>query len=302
MDSGQRTRLKKLMGPATGFCAYIVNVLLLIFALCLRLAHHIKNLTFCKTAHNFSSNVRAITSISIRACYTMNNCWDAGWRTALGTIREAHAWYYCFTWSLVWLLLQGYLLLIRSRRIFKSCWFEELLLEVKQYLARRSEPPDKTCDWMASDENRRHDRRLKKYRKRYQVHTVSNTWEAQYGKLRHFNLGNGWFVRFCICCICFEIPSCFGLSSQLTDEETSFSNWIWVGRPPDSILEHVTLASIGSFLVIFAFTITTSIALSRIRSKAKKGATMSALCVTAISSANHLDKLLFFSFVRAAVN
>ena len=75
-----------------------------------------------------------------------------------------------------------------------------------------------------------------------------------------------------------------------------------MGRPPDSVLEHVTLASIGSFLVIFAFTITTSIALSRIRSKAKKGATMSALCVTAISSANHLDKLLFFSFVRAALN
>ena len=124
---------------------------------------------------------------------------------------------------------------------------------------------------MESDKHRQHDQHLKKYRKRYHVHTVAHTWETQYGRLWHFNLGNRWFICFCICCICFEIPLCYGLLSQRTNKEISFRNWILTGRLPDSLLEHTTLASIGSVLVIFfAFAITTSIALSCIRSRAKR--------------------------------
>ena len=77
MEPSKITRFKTLTGPATGLCARVVYVLLLLFVLCLCMAFNIKSLTFNKTVHNFSLNIRATTSISVWACCTVNNCWDA---------------------------------------------------------------------------------------------------------------------------------------------------------------------------------------------------------------------------------
>ena len=161
---------------------------------------------------------------------------------------------------------------------------------MKQRLLERNKYQQLELHWEEVAEQRRKERRLRKWKKRYQVHTVSNTWDFKYSVPQHFSLGGGWFIPFCACCICFQASPCHGMPDIFLSKDKSLSDWIWPGRPPESLLEHVTLASIGSAMVILAFTITTSIAIFRIRSSAKKGSTMSAIRGAARLGVSHLDK------------
>ena len=120
-------RFKRLLGPETVLCAYVVNVSLLTVGLCLWMASSINNLTLKKTVNNFSSNAQAATSISIHASRVLNNCWNAAneheWSSTPGIMHEAHAWYCYSAWLLGYLLCQWYFLLVGFNRTSAKCWY-----------------------------------------------------------------------------------------------------------------------------------------------------------------------------------
>ena len=69
-------------------------------------------------------------------------------------------------------------------------WVMALLIEMRQGLQERNESRQFFLRRMESVESRRQDRRLKKYKKKYQVHTVSKSCSITHGALKYFYLAN----------------------------------------------------------------------------------------------------------------
>lgn len=171
MGSGSGTCFKKIEGPGTGFCAYLINTLLLIFALCLRMAYFLKNLNSAKVKSNLKRNIstasRGLTSLFSVA----EVCWDRihsfdGFSVCLTIFHEFHAWFYCSTWSLVWLFYRSFVVLFGYWMFISDCYIYFLLA----YGERIHLPGEK----IAISSHRSEERRRRRHEKKYLVHSISN--------------------------------------------------------------------------------------------------------------------------------
>ena len=276
------------------------------------MAHYFKNLSPSKLSNNFTRNISRIN----KAATTSQLCWDKvhsfdGCFFASHVLQECHAWFWCSSWTLVWLLFRSFTVMIVMRNLARQLISTILLAYGRrmhpQYdcwaFPKEPDPHEKIRLWHPNYRSpKREQRRFRKYKKKFLIHSMSNVDDI-YEMLRHsgltrFCIGNGWFIRFCTGIGCLErvlgLPQ-EQLSSWFADR-SGIGNWLWTGRPPGSFLEHITLTSVGITLIMASFTITVISAMLRIRSRSKKGATTSYFTILAIKHIR-IEKILFFTFL-----
>ena len=278
----------KRLGPGAGFVALMMNSLILIFAIFLRMASTIYK-TFRPTnlLSNFKSNFTSVYRLS----FQVDRIWDSmnqfdGFEYTKHLFLDTHAWYFYCTWRL---LLSTSSLFASLRRAWVLCTrvLQHEFLRHSTRAQRLKDPGERARDkfnWdnyenpMCAKSRRREQRRLRKHHKRYLVHSMSNVMDVydifRHGGLRHFNIGNGWFIRFCVGMNC--IRHIFGL--KLCDEFITpprIHSWSWTDRPPDTLHEHLFSTIAALLIVVASFSITTFLASMKLRSQSKAGAVTS---------------------------
>ena len=176
MGSSYGTRLFKRVGPVTGFYTFLINILFVILVLCSRTAYFIKNHSPTKFTNNLITN---LTTVSTTAEYY----WDISQRfdgcsLVLNIFNELHAWYWFLSWSTFWLSYRSIIFILGLRALLTR-FYDYLLQMYGEALHREQDPdPDPHLKIGPGHPNyrspRREQRRLRKYHKKYQVHSISN--------------------------------------------------------------------------------------------------------------------------------
>ena len=147
-----------------------------ILVLCSRTAYFIKNLSLTKITNNLSKNC---TTVSTTAEYY----WDISQRfdgcsLVLNLFNELHVWYWFSSWSTFWLCYRSIIFILGLRALLAR-FYDSLLQMYGEALHREQDPdPDphlKLKLWHPNYRSpHRKQRHLRKYQKKYQVHSVSN--------------------------------------------------------------------------------------------------------------------------------
>ena len=267
--------------------------------LCSRTAYFIKNHSPTKFTNNLITN---LTTVSTTAEYY----WDISQRfdgcsLVLNIFNELHAWYWFLSWSTFWLSYRSIIFILGLRALLTR-FYDYLLQMYGEALHREQDPdPDPHLKIGPGHPNyrspRREQRRLRKYHKKYQVHSISNVLDIyemfRHGGLTRFTISGGWIIRFCsgFGCLGQVLGAPANFLSHYTKDKSGFSEWLWPGRPPGTLLEHVLSSTICTFLVLVSFAITVWLATTRIRSRSKRGA-FSSYLRTFVAREFRLDRLL----------
>ena len=254
-----------------------------ILVLCSRMASFLKNLSPAKIKRNLARNCSAASNVA-------EYCWDSSQQfdacsLALDAIRELHLWHWLSTWSTIWLIVRSYTFLLGLSQLLTG------LLEFFFQMCGESmhHKPDPEPDphirrklWHPDYRSpRREQRRLQKYKKKFQVHSISNLLDIyellRHGGLTHFAIGNGWIIRFAtgLSCLGQVLAMPEKYISDLTSDKSGISEWLWPGQPPWTFLEHVATSTLCTILIIVSFSITVVSAIFRISSRSKKGSVCS---------------------------
>ena len=262
-----------------------MNVFILVIAIFLRMASSLyKTLRPTTLASNFRHNTISIYRLS----FHLDHAWDRihsfnGFDFARRIFLETHAWYFFSTWLFTFSVLRFVRTLLRTWTFFARLAQDELLRHATRS-QRLKDPGESALDDLMWDNfdnpecaryKRREQRRLRKHHKKYLVHSMSNIMDIydifRNGGLRHFNIGNGWFIRFCIGMSCIRHilgMECYDNSST----SPNIAGWDWTGRPPGTLYEHALSMAVAFIIVVVSFSLTTFSATMKLRSRSEKGA------------------------------
>jgi len=247
------------------------------------MASFFKNLSPAKIKCNLARNCLATSNVA-------EHFWDLSQRfdgcsLALDTIRELHLWHWLFTWSTVWLIVRSYTFIFGLSQLLTGLidFFYQMCGE-SMHLKPDPDPDPhiRRKLWYPDYRSpRREQRRFQKYKKKFQVHSISNILDIfellQHGGLTHFAIGNGWIICFAtgLSCLGQVLGMPENYISDHTSDKSGLSEWLWPGQPPWTFLEHVVTSTVCTILVFVSFSITVIWATSRISSRSKKGSILS---------------------------
>lgn len=276
------------------------------------MASYFKSLRLSTIRRNFVGNAKKLVKTAATVFSAAEVCWFRinafdGTVHVMDFIHHVHAWYWYYSWILIWCAFRSTFCLLRLFFKLDRLWID-LCVEFIHFDrgARRGARQETAAERIVRErrEQRKEQRRLRKHQKKYLVQAISNVYDGydslRYGGLRHFSLGNGWYIRFYAGIL--SIGYAFAYPDADTTETSSFWMWLWPGRPPGDPIPILTNA-LCLILVLVSFAITTTWAVARIRARAKKGAVaakLRALFAELRRFVLHnwrIDKALFIGFV-----